>query len=414
MHPTAMKYFCFIYMIGLTSPGFAQEAQTIRPALDTITVAFDLYELPYVHRQTAIDTSREGYQSLYAGNYLSFSGFAEAATESFEANMPVMEMDTQRYTDFQRDYEPTPAVEAILEDAENHEIVIINEAHHEPRHRVFTRSLLQGLYDRGYRHFGLETMVHYPGSDSAFAEMDYPTLGSGYYTREPNFSAMVAEAQAIGFRIFSYEAVGTDGPKMRELGQMRNIMAYRSRYPDGKLLLHVGYSHAMEGILGGAWEKALAQRLADTTGLDPLTIDQTLYREMADSTKEQFEYRHAVLDSVSVFKNAAGKVWSAGRSERGYDLHVFHPRTVYRHGRPDYVFTFGRKPVYLDLSGIDLEGPYLLQAYAVDDDMREAVPRDVIETSGEDERALALAPGRYRVLVISPAREQRVAEITVE
>ncbi|RXM58193.1 hypothetical protein BOQ60_24775, partial [Chryseobacterium sp. CH1] len=32
---------------------------------------------------------------------------------------------------------------------------IINEAHHNASHRTFASSLLQGLYDKGYRYLGL-------------------------------------------------------------------------------------------------------------------------------------------------------------------------------------------------------------------------------------------------------------------
>jgi hypothetical protein len=45
-----------------------------------------------------------------------------------------------------------------LNRAKNEKLIIINEAHHNIKHRVFTTSLLQGLYDNGYRFFGLEAL----------------------------------------------------------------------------------------------------------------------------------------------------------------------------------------------------------------------------------------------------------------
>jgi len=336
--------------------------QTLRPNFDTVTVSFSLWETPYLHRSAAKDTTRTDYNYAMAGNALSFAGHAREATALMETNASAM------------------GKEAILEDAELHEIVIINEAHHEPRHRVFTRSLLQGLFDRGYRHFGMETLAGFGPVDSLLHAGHYPALNQGYYTRDPQFAALVAEAVQIGFHVFGYEEPGTGSPKLRELGQMRNIMAYRAAHPEGKLLLHVGYSHAMEGELGGRWEKAMAQRLADTTNLDPLTISQTHFREMASLEKERYEYKNAPVKAPSVFVNAKGEHWNFNRAVRWFDRYVFHPRTKYLHGRPDYVFAFNQLPVVIDFSNIGNAGPYLVQAYSVTDDMAKAVPHDVVET----------------------------------
>ena len=395
----------------------AQSPQRISAEFAPTQVSFAYAQPEYLHEAAVRDTSREGYHPGMVGNYFSFTGLAREAMEAFEGDGPVMGMDTARYTRFVDSFHAVAAVPSILKDAERYEIVIVNEAHHEPRHRVFTHSLLQGLYDRGYRHFGLETLANYAGADSLVQAMPYPTLASGYYTLDPIFAAMVQAARDIGFSIFGYEAGHTPGnePRHRETEQMMNIVAYRKEHPEGKLLLHVGYSHATEGEMGGSWGRAMAQRLADTTGLDPLTINQTHFRESVDTLRERYEYRAAAgITEASVFVDSTGEHWNFDNEVRWFDRYVFHPRTEYREGRPDYVFSFGRKPVYLDLSGIDLDGPYLLQAYGPDDDMADTVPRDVIETSRENERPLALAPGRYRVLAIGPDREQRLAEITVE
>jgi hypothetical protein len=215
--------------------------QRLSPTFDTITVKYDFWETPYLHRVAALDTSETGIEPYQRGNYLSFSGQPIAARRIMEERIPPVGMDTARFTRFREEFRPVPAVPTLLEAAEDHEIVIINEAHHEPRHRVFTRMLLEGLYERGYRHLGLETLGAWAGTDSLADPLAYPRLGSGYYTRDPQFAAMVHEAQRIGYRIFGYEAQGTGSPKLRELGQMRNIMAYRADHPGGKLLLHVGY-----------------------------------------------------------------------------------------------------------------------------------------------------------------------------
>src|SRR5690606_5251139 len=68
----------------------------------------------------------------------------------------------------------------IIQQSKDARITIINEAHHIASHRTFTRSLLQGLYDNGYRYLGLEALF-----DSVINDRNYPTIESGYYTSEP-------------------------------------------------------------------------------------------------------------------------------------------------------------------------------------------------------------------------------------
>jgi hypothetical protein len=388
--------------------------QTITPTFDTITVAYDLWETPYLQEAAAKDTTQENYNVSMAGTWLSFSGNVAEATKLMDGYARTMGMDTARFDNLRDNFSPVPAVAALLKDAEEHEIVIINEAHHEPRHRFFTRQLLQGLYDRGYRHFGLETLSSFGSVDSLMKAGHYPSLKSGYYTRDPQFAAMIAEATRIGFSLFGYEAAGTGSPKLRELGQMRNIMAYRAEHPEGKYLLHVGYSHANEGELGGRWEKSMAQRLADTTSLDPLTINQTHFREMSQPALERFEFRELPVKVPSVYLNAAGEDWNFDNEIRWFDRYVFHPSTTYQYGRPDYVFANGQVPVYLDGKKLGVDGPFLLQAYGSKDDLTKAVPRDVIETSAEQPRALALLPGKYQLLVTVANGDQFIASIEVE
>ncbi len=387
--------------------------QILTPVFDTITVSYQLWETPYPSAAYARDTSRDDYNLSLTGNWLSFAGHAQAATEAMDIHARVMGMDTARFENFRDNFRPVPALPALLKDAAEHEIVIINEAHHEPRHRVFTRQLLQGLYDRGYRHFGLETLAAHASVDSLLATGHYFPLNGGYYTRDPGFAAMVVAAKSIGFTVFGYESMGHDGPRARELGQMRNIMAYRQDHPEGKYLLHVGYSHANEGVLGGRWEKAMAQRLADTTGLNPLTINQTHFREMSRRELERYEYQSSAVSAPSVYINKSGESWNFNDEVRWFDRYVFHPRTVYRYGRPDYVFAHGQVPVQIDLAHLTVPGPYVLQAYGVDDDIAVVVPRDVVEISKKAAPVLALAPGAYRLLVTAAGGEQFVGKIMV-
>ncbi|WP_116125466.1 hypothetical protein [Lewinella sp. IMCC34183] len=388
----------------------------LSPEFDTVSVEYPPPGNAYLHRATIVDTSREGYHPGMVGNLLLFVGAVEEARRALEAGEPAPLRDTARYAHFRDHYRSTPALPQLLRAAEDHEIVIVNEVHHDPRHRTFTRSLLAGLYDRGYRHLGLEALTNWAGADSSLAAHAYPTVRAGFYLQEPEFAAMVQEARDLGFRVFAYEDPYVPGrePAQREAGQTANIVAYRKEHPEGKLLLHAGYDHAAEGTIGGNWGRAMAQRLADSTGLDPLTIDQTAYRERADTSQEESAYRYADPEEPVVYIDARGEPWQYGYDAHWFDYHVFHPRTTYRHGRPDYRFGSGRRAVYLDCADIGGAGPYLLQAYRPGDDLGRTVPRDIVETSPGDPRALVLSAGTYRVLATTPDQRQWVATVTVE
>lgn len=68
-------------------------------------------------------------------------------------------------------FKPYNAEEYIVSRSKNEKIIIINEAHHQPNHRVFTESLLKGLWDNGYRYFGVEGVSK---SDKGLNSRKYP------------------------------------------------------------------------------------------------------------------------------------------------------------------------------------------------------------------------------------------------
>jgi hypothetical protein len=51
-------------------------------------------------------------------------------------------------------YQPVPAIRAIVEAARTRQVVILNEAHHVPRHRAFAFTLATELRKLGVRVFG--------------------------------------------------------------------------------------------------------------------------------------------------------------------------------------------------------------------------------------------------------------------
>ncbi|UTX50761.1 hypothetical protein [Chryseobacterium sp. MA9] len=252
-----MKFFYLLALLFLGMAGYGQEN-------------------PYwftddIKRKVADSTQSQSWRSQMGATYYSISGQYKPALESWDQTFGRVKKlnaaDSLKFTKLI----PVNAKEYILKKAANEKIIIINEAHHNASHRTFATSLLQGLYDRGYRYLGIETLAN----DSLNTDK-YATLTSGYYSKEPEFGNFIYNALKIGFRLFSYEAEGNN--KEREIGEAKNIFNFMQQNKEGKYLIYCGYQHAYEGI-HKSWEKTMAGRLSDLTGVNPFTIDQTQFSE---------------------------------------------------------------------------------------------------------------------------------------
>lgn len=278
-------------------------------------------------------------------------------------------------------YQAENALPYILDKAKDYQITMINEGHHMPQHRVFTAELLQGMYDNGYRHLGLETYFNSPKTDSTLLANQFPSLTSGYYLKEPQFGNMLRIALKIGFKIFGYESEGHENGKEREINQAKNIQTYMEKHPNEKIFIHCGFAHAAKGNYGGAWEKAMAGRFQEFTGIEPLTINQTSYSEKSDRSLESPLYQLTDVDKASVFVNKKGALLGSYRDGKSYfDIYVFHPRTKH-FNRPNWLL-FGNRKIYdLDLSKTNMTYPYLIFAYKEGEKIGSAIPYDIQETT---------------------------------
>lgn len=236
-------------------------------------------------------------------------------------------------------FQPINARDYILQRAGKEKIIMINEAHHQPVHRTFTTSLLEGLYDRGYRFLGLEALAH---TDTTLNERGYPVLSSGFYTQEPQFGNMIREALDLGFVVFPYETQVNVNGKEREIQQAKNIQKVIDAHPGEKFLIHCGFDHINEAEVP-VWEKAMAGRIKEYTGIDPFTINQEILTEHYLSAKENPYFKVVdTLQESSVFIKKDGSVFSGPDGDVHYDVRLFHPRTTYINGRPSWLMMEAR------------------------------------------------------------------------
>jgi hypothetical protein len=325
---------------------------------------------------------------------------------------------------------PRDAVEVILEQSARHQVVMINEAHHVPRHRAFAALLLAGLRKQGFRYFAAETFDH--DDMTALAKRGYPTLKTGYYCREPVFGDLVRHAVRLGYIPIAYEhrfdkpSARPSGPEgvarqiaEREEGQVKNLkVRIFDKDPKARVIVFVGYSHARKvpdvSERGGkkAETKWMAARVKERTGIDPLSVDQTTVMEHVKLECEHPAYRLAVAKKkvsdrpVVLFDAKAGRYYVPPADRGAFDLVVFHPRDVDRDGRPAWLRMGGyREEVKVkEIPLASKGGSLLVQAFAKGEDSATAVPVDQVEyASGEAGPVLLLPKGSYVVRVVDAA-----------
>lgn len=293
-------------------------------------------------------------------------------------------------------YEKINAVDYIIKQSTENQLIIINEAHHNSSHRVFTKSLLQKLFDNGYKNLGLEALSY---SDSALNQRKYPVQETGYYTKDPQFGNLIRTALEIGYTLFAYKQKGHFNGEKREIKQAKNIHKIIKANPNEKYLIHCGFDHALEGTLN-SWGKAMAGRLHQYTGINPLTINQTAYSE-----KSKSEFNHPILKALNskepiVLVDKKGDSYSYKKEESWTDITVFHPSTVYIDNRPGWLFENENENISISLPEIKIDFPVMVLAFKKGEDINTAIPVDIVEIQNKSLSShIALKKGNYIIVI---------------
>jgi hypothetical protein len=279
-----------------------------------------------------------------------------------------------------------PIAARLAELARDTTIVIINEAHDESRHREVVRELAVELRKQGYEYYAAETLWESAGEhpDEPFGRLD-----AGTYSLEPAFGQLLRTVKGLGYRLVAYEhaTLSEDVPDpatgviQREEGQANNLVEriFRAE-PEAKVLIHVGYSHAVEVALDnfGRSIEWMAARLKQKTGIDPFTIDQT-----------RCVSSRGALELTQI---------SATLPPGAHDVAVAHPPTILFRGRPQWRIDAGAIAVDLPETFGSERGRTLIEA-RYDTDPPEAIPLD----------RLLLWPGE-RLPLLLPAGEVRMQQ----
>ena len=155
---------------------------------------------------------------------------------------------------------------ALLSRTKSERLVMLNENHFMPWHRILLSELLPQLRKQGFRYLALEALA----GDSLLNAGQTPDLKTGFYTREQHFYRLLRAARALDFEFVAYEAEERD----RELAQARNL--YQQTFgkdPDARVVVLAGLAHVYESE--GGSRTRMAGHFKTLYGIDPLTISQT-------------------------------------------------------------------------------------------------------------------------------------------
>lgn len=336
-------------------------------------------------------------------------------------------------------YQPRGAKDFILSRAESKEAIFFNESPAHPQTRAFVLTLLQDLQEQGFTYLGLEALER---EDEEINTRGYPVLNSGYYLKDPVYGDLVRQALAMGFEIFPYQSSPEEQGKALnilkkkgfrggeeklkasalEWSQAMNIARIRRKDSQAKIIVLSSAGHIREQTLEG--KKHMAQWFKEFTGLNPLTIDQS---QMVEYCPEQIDplFDKLNLKQATVYvKGVKGeevfvqKDFDPGSDERFkscYDIQVFHPKTVFKNNRPDWLRMNGlRKTLPFNPDKHDMGYPCMVRAYKTGEDTAFAVPVDVMEVvDASTPVALVLPPGTYQ-LILRDRSKNKTLEIQVE
>jgi len=174
------------------------------------------------------------------------------------------------------------AIDEIIQQAKTKRLVMINENHFYPSHRAVITMLLQRLKAEGYNYLALEALA----SDTVLNQAKaYPTLATGFYTREQHYGNLLRTTKELGFTFVSYEHNGAN--KEREIKQAENLFRKTfAKDSNAKVLVVAGIDHILKQEDGNG-KKWMAQLFFEKYHIEPLTISQThlnVYRKLSPYT----------------------------------------------------------------------------------------------------------------------------------
>lgn len=275
----------------------------------------------------------------------------------------------------------------IAERAAGARVTMINEAHDMPQTRALIMKVAAVLRGEGYAGYGAETFNMQIGS----YEPDWPQIEDGWYSREPIYGRLIRQLRRQKYRLLNYEFIPLADSKgsfaqqadEREMGEASNLMMQQTGLQrslgDGvKILVHVGYGHLTEKAAEGHAVQ-MGQRFKEASGIDPLTIDQTVFFSPTDS--------YVVCDPDAL-----------GLKAPGADIYLGMPKLRFERSRPTYRLALGDRFVDIPAKLLRTDQVAVYDARPVGEPLN-SVPMDRVLLRPGETLPLLLPAGRYDVSI---------------
>lgn len=196
------------------------------------------------------------------------------------------------------------------------DIVMLNETHELPHHRVFAHSLLPYLKQNGFKTIACEALT---------TEKDYLTDGflnqnSSVYTKEPFYVNFLTSALMKGFQLIAYEPKENYNIRKRGLRDslMCNNILKKWDPTKGKLFIYCGWGHLNDNQY--TLKRYLQNQLPSC---NIVTINQVwLNLEHPSGVQNEVREQVGMITKPTILKGKEG--YFALRDH--YDIEVIHPK----------------------------------------------------------------------------------------
>lgn len=374
-----------------------------------------LIENDTTYKNTSMSSSY--FQAL--STYYSFVGNHKLAINSFDkmyfSNPDTVKIKEVKTVDLPENMVFINAIDYIEKIAANYQIIIINEAHYISQHRLLTKELLPILKKQGFEYLSIEALSYLDSNRTT----QFPTTESGFYIIEPIFGNLVRDAVKLEYKIFSHEkpidCQNSDEQKfycnnLREITQAIEIKKILDKFPSAKIIVHVGHAHLEESTTND-WVK-MAEYLKLLTGINPLTINQTDYRERSSIVSND------LYESIVKKSNITGpfvclvndSVWNPKKDK--FDIPVIWSKSIYKNNRPDYL-SFQKKTFEHKIPKNQLFNNTIVQAF-LENETKNAIPVDqTIVRNKKEEYSLFLRTNSKYIINIKDRNNKLISSYNI-
>lgn len=294
-----------------------------------------------------------------------------------------------------KDVQSVEAGAIVVGASMNAQVVMLTESPSKPVHRAFTYTLLDQLYQYGYRYLAMEIFDNKKASGKVNEDAVY----------DPVAAELIRKAIRLGYTLVPYADTLKEKhtPSQTDSIQAINLFNIFKKDPAAKVIVQGNYASISEQPDGKY--RPMAFMLKELSGIDPVTVEQTDLTEGSNFDYGRLFYKYFTEDFIITEPSIilVNKRPVNPLEQAGYDIVMMHPPSVYKGGRPTWLsFNDERKEVAIPPT--ERQG-FFVQAYYKDEfredtaGLAQVIPADQSYVTGDNGYInLYLRPGQYKIV----------------